>query len=201
LAEPENPATADGSDPEAPPRPATSGRGREVGDPAGEVAGEPGAPGGQPPDPTGSGRPHGAGDLAGMIELAKLRPGFAGLMGLHLDEISSRRVTAHLNVGEEHLQPFGLVHGGVYAAIGETLASIGAAVALHERSPGQTVVGLENHTSFLRAARVGERIEAEALPRHAGRRTQQWEVRMRRGDGAEVAVSTVRLLALARAEV
>jgi uncharacterized protein (TIGR00369 family) len=62
------------------------------------------------------------------------------------------------------------------------------------RDPAAGVVGLDNHTSFLRAARAGTEILAEALPRHAGRRTQSWDVTMRDPDGRELAVSRVRLL-------
>ncbi len=128
-----------------------------------------------------------------------LQSGFVGLIGLQLDELTPKRVTGHLDVGAEHLQPYGLVHGGVHAAIAETLASIGAALAANQAEPGRGAVGLENHTSFLRAARVGERIEAEAVARHAGRRVQQWAVTMRAAsDGRELAVSTVRLLLIDR---
>jgi uncharacterized protein (TIGR00369 family) len=111
-----------------------------------------------------------------------------------LDEISPTRVTARLTVDEHHLQPFGIVHGGVYAAIAEAIASIGASVNASSRVPGTAVVGLDNHTSFLRATRMGTVIHAEALPRQAGRRTQSWDVTMRDPDGRELAVSRVRLL-------
>ena len=138
-----------------------------------------------------------------MAEGADSRPlgdvdphaGFPGLIGLQLDEMSPTRVTAHLEVGSQHLQPLGLVHGGLYATIAETLASIGAALSAAAQRPGHGVVGLENHTSFLRAGRAGDRIEAEALARQPGRRVQRWTVTMRRaGDGRELAASTVSLL-------
>jgi uncharacterized protein (TIGR00369 family) len=111
-----------------------------------------------------------------------------------VDEISPTRVTARLTVDERHLQPFGIVHGGVYAAVAEAIASIGASVNASTRVPGSSVVGLDNHTSFLRATRLGAEIHAEALPRQAGRRTQSWDVTMRDPDGRELAVSRVRLL-------
>lgn len=111
-----------------------------------------------------------------------------------VDEISPTRVTARLLVDERHLQPFGIVHGGVYAAVAEAIASIGASVNASSRVPGSSVVGLDNHTSFLRAARLGTEILAEALPRQAGRRTQSWDVTMRDPDHRELAVSRVRLL-------
>ena len=110
--------------------------------------------------------------------------GFIGLMGLEFDEVSATRVVAHLEVGERHLQPYGLVHGGVYASIAETLASVGAMVAAGADGSGRGAVGLENHTSFLRTAHAGQRIDAEAVVRHAGRRVHQWAVTMRTGRAA-----------------
>jgi 1,4-dihydroxy-2-naphthoyl-CoA hydrolase len=125
----------------------------------------------------------------------ELSAGFVSLIGLEFDAVTPERVTAHLAVGERHLQPYGLVHGGVHAAIAETLASVGAAVAVREAGGAGGVVGLENHTSFLRTARAGERVEAEAVPLHGGRRVQSWEVSMRAAsDGRVLAVSRVRLL-------
>jgi uncharacterized protein (TIGR00369 family) len=136
--------------------------------------------------------------LPGVPGNFKRGSGFTGLMGLEIDEVSPTRVTAHLEVTEKHLQPYGLVHGGVYAAIAETVASIGAMVAAAADGSGRGAVGLENHTSFLRASRAGQRIEAEAVARHAGSRVHQWEVTMRNAqDGRELATSTVRLLLLA----
>ena len=121
--------------------------------------------------------------------------GFIGLLGLQVDEVTPTRVTAHLEIREQHLQPYGLVHGGVYAAVAETLASIGAMVAAGSDGSGRGAAGLENHTSFLRTARAGQRIDAEATVRHAGRRVHQWAVTMRDAqDGRELATSTVRLL-------
>ena len=111
-----------------------------------------------------------------------------------VDDISPTRVTAHLTVEEHHLQPFGIVHGGVYAAIAEAIASIGASINAASRVPGSAVVGLDNFTTFIRATRLGVEIRAEATPRQAGRRTQSWDVSMRDPDGRELAASRVRLL-------
>lgn len=111
-----------------------------------------------------------------------------------VDDITPTRVLAHLTVEAHHLQPFGIVHGGVYAAIAEAIASIGASVNASSRVPGSAVVGLDNHTTFIRATRLGTEIRAEALPRQAGRRTQSWDVSMCDPDGRELAVSRVRLL-------
>lgn len=120
--------------------------------------------------------------------------GLVGHLGLVFDRAETDLVEGHLEVGPEHLQPYGVVHGGVYAAIAETLASVGAHLAAVALDPASGVVGLENHTSFLRTARSGSRVTATARPRHAGRRVQLWTVVMHDERGRELASSTVRLL-------
>lgn len=120
--------------------------------------------------------------------------GFDELYGLELDSVDERRVTGHVVITDRHLQPFGLVHGGVYAAMAEALASIGASVAASSAEPGTAAVGLENHTSFLHGVGEGTRVDAEAVVHHAGRRVQHWTVTMRdAASGRELALSTVRL--------
>ena len=84
----------------------------------------------------------------------------------------------------------------------ESACSIGASLSARQREPDAVCVGLENHTTFLRATRVGAVLELEARPRHAGRRTQSWSVVIREKErGREVAMSTVRLMVVRPGEV
>ena len=119
---------------------------------------------------------------------------WAGELGLVIVSATSEEVTATVNVEPRHCQPQGIVHGGVYAGIIETLASVGA--ALHAMADGRNVVGLENHTSFVRAVREGT-LHATATPITRGRRTQLWDVVIRNDERATVATGRVRLLVLA----
>ena len=80
---------------------------------------------------------------------------------------------AKVPVRPELLQPFGLVHGGVYAAIAETLASIGTFVAVQDQ--GMQAMGLSNNTNFMRPVLTGT-IHATAKPIHRGRTTWLWDV-------------------------
>ena len=106
---------------------------------------------------------------------------------------SPREVRLRLVLGPQHRQPYGVIHGGVWASLAETAASIGAAL-----NSGRPVVGLENHTSFLRAIRDGAVVIA-ARPVHPGRTSQVWEVTITEeaesGQGGErpVSRSVVRL--------
>ncbi len=116
---------------------------------------------------------------------------WAGAMGLVLVRATRDEVVAELEIRSSHLQPHGIVHGGVYSSVIESLASIGA--ALDAMTYGKTVVGLENHTSFVRAVREGV-LHAKARPLTRGRRSQAWEVTIADGAGALVATGRVRLL-------
>ena len=134
-------------------------------------------------------------DLAGFN-----RPQFAtDALGLLVDEVSFERVLGHLECDERHHQPFGIVHGGVWCAVVESLASIGATMRV--ASSGSVVVGVANSTDFLRAHRVG-RVDAEARPVHVGRTQQLWQVTLTRAeDGKVVARGQVRLQNVDSAQV
>lgn len=101
--------------------------------------------------------------------------GFDRLYGLELVELSDERAYARVAVRDELKQPLGLVHGGVYAAIAESIAT--TATARSVRASGQSAVGLSNQTSFLRPITEGT-IHARATARHRGRTTWVWEVEM-----------------------
>jgi uncharacterized protein (TIGR00369 family) len=121
------------------------------------------------------------------------RGGFNVALGLVFTQASPDEVCCEVAVGPHLVQPYGLVHGGVYASIVETLASVGAAMFAMPR--GQSTVGLENTTSFLRAVRGGKLLGV-ARPLHRGRATQVWEVEIRGDDGKLAATGRVRVLCL-----
>ena len=121
------------------------------------------------------------------------RGGFEVAIGLQFTRASADEVTCEVPVGPHLTQPYGLVHGGVYSSIVETLASGGA--ALFAMQKGQTTVGLENTTSFLRAVRSGT-LFGISRPLHRGRATQVWQVEIRGDDGKLAATGRVRMLCL-----
>jgi uncharacterized protein (TIGR00369 family) len=130
-------------------------------------------------------------DVLAMLNAG--RGGFEAAIGLTFTRASADEVECELPVGPHLQQPYGLVHGGVYSSMVETAASVGA--ALFAMKNGQTTVGLENTTSFLRAVRDGK-LTAIARPLHRGRQTQVWTVDVRGDDGKIAATGRVRLLCL-----
>jgi 1,4-dihydroxy-2-naphthoyl-CoA hydrolase len=119
--------------------------------------------------------------------------GWNRAMGLRFVKATQDEVVAEIDVSDAHLQPYGILHGGVHTGIIETVCSTGAALAA--QADGRTVVGLENATSFLRAVRGGK-LRVTALPRARGRRSQVWEATVCDETGRAVATGRVRLICL-----
>ncbi|MEJ2577939.1 MAG: PaaI family thioesterase [Kineosporiaceae bacterium] len=117
-----------------------------------------------------------------------LSGGLVGLLGMEFTETGPDRVSLRWEVGPEHHQPFGIVHGGVYCAAVETVASVGAALWFGD---GQ-VVGVNNQTDFLRAV-TGGTLTATGTPVHRGRRQQLWMVEIHDERDRLVARGQVRL--------
>jgi uncharacterized protein (TIGR00369 family) len=123
--------------------------------------------------------------------------GFNKTLGLDFVELSADRTIVSCEITPELLQPYGIVHGGVHSSIVETAASIGAALWFGDRG---NVVGVSNHTNFLRAARSGT-LTAIATPIHRGRTQQLWQVAITDETGRDIARGEVRLANLASADV
>jgi 1,4-dihydroxy-2-naphthoyl-CoA hydrolase len=116
---------------------------------------------------------------------------FQKVLGMEFESIEPDRVVAWMELGPDHHTPWGVVHGGVYAAAIETAASLGASLAVHPR--GQFAVGVNNNTDFLRPM-VSGRVRVEAEPVQQGASQQLWQVDISRvDDGKLVARGHVRL--------
>ena len=126
---------------------------------------------------------------AGQPDRDQLEVGLVKLLGVRVEEASGDRVVLACPVTPDLHQPFGLVHGGVHATLAETAASVGGALWFGDRGK---VVGVSNHTDFLRAVRAGE-LRAEATPLARGRTTQLWQVEISDEQGRLVAQAKVRL--------
>jgi uncharacterized protein (TIGR00369 family) len=127
----------------------------------------------------------------GNASEAGSKEGFNTLVGLELIGAAAEEVVARLVVGPQHHQPWGIVHGGVYCTIVETVCSVGGQVSLGPS--GGFVVGVDNHTSFLKATRNGV-LRATARPLAKSKRTQLWEANIVNESGELVATGRVRLM-------
>ena len=101
-------------------------------------------------------------------------------LGFEIIEVKEDSARAQVPVTNRLLQPYGLVHGGVYAALAESLASMATAAAVWD--DGNIAMGMSNATSFVRPATTGT-VHATAVRRHRGRTTWIWDVDMTDDDG------------------
>ncbi|HWI21021.1 MAG TPA: PaaI family thioesterase [Baekduia sp.] len=111
-------------------------------------------------------------------------------LGIEIDEASPELVRAHFEVTETHFQGSGIVHGGLYALLAESAASIGTMLGVGD--DGKHAFGISNSCSFMRPIGAG-RVHAVARPIHSGRTTWVWDVQISGDDGKLAAVSRVTL--------
>jgi len=95
-----------------------------------------------------------------------------GVLGFEFLETGEQEARARFTVGDQHRQPMGIVHGGAYAALAESLCSVSTHLAV---SPDSIAVGQSNLTTFMRPVSEGS-IDAVARRKHRGRTTWVWEV-------------------------
>lgn len=112
--------------------------------------------------------------------------GFDRLYGLELLECSESEARARVVVRDEHKQAAGLVHGGLYASIAESIASLATAATVLEE--GNVAMGMSNNTSFLRPMTAGT-VHAHATRLHRGRTTWLWDVTFSDDDGRTCALT------------
>ena len=116
-------------------------------------------------------------------------------IGLTYTELSTDGVTAQLTVKPHLHQPMGIVHGGVWCTVVESMASVSAHLWLSANGGGN-VVGVNNSTDFLRAVTEGT-VFGVSEPIHRGRLQQLWLVTIRDDSERLVARGQVRLQNLA----
>jgi len=116
---------------------------------------------------------------------------FDNELGLVFTDLSPDGARAQLEITPKLLQPMGIVHGGVYCSMIESMASIAAYTWLTAQGGGG-VVGVNNNTDFMRAIKSGT-VYGNATPLHRGRRQQLWLVTVTDTTDRVVARGQVRL--------
>ncbi len=106
--------------------------------------------------------------------------------GLEFMEFSDTEVRAQVRVRDEIKQPMGLVHGGLYASLAESMTSLATAAAVI--GEGKVAMGMSNSTSFLRPITKGT-VHAHATRLHSGRTTWVWDVTVSDDEGRTCAVT------------
>ena len=105
-------------------------------------------------------------------------------LGLEFIEASTERVVARIPV-DGNTQPYGVLHGGATAALCETVASIGTALAAGTQ---KLAMGIELNINHIRPVREGH-VTATGTPLHIGKTTAVWDMKVHDDEGRLVAVS------------
>jgi uncharacterized protein (TIGR00369 family) len=108
---------------------------------------------------------------------------FPGDLGIEPLEVEDSHARGRIVVDRRHLHPGGYVHGGVWTALGDTVAAWATFRAI---PPGHNFTTIELKLNVFAAGLPGDEIVAVAEPLHTGKSTVVIEVRMeRRREGAE----------------
>lgn len=108
---------------------------------------------------------------------------FPGDLGIEPLEIEDSHSRGRIVVDRRHLHPGGFVHGGVWTALGDTVA---AWSTFRSIPPGHNFTTIELKLNVFAAGLEGDEIEAVAEPLHVGQSTVVIEVKIeRRREGEE----------------
>jgi 1,4-dihydroxy-2-naphthoyl-CoA hydrolase len=117
-----------------------------------------------------------------------LEKSFDGLYGLEVLEATEDLVRGRVEVRDDLRQVMGLLHGGVLAAMAESLTS--GATGMVVVPEGKAAMGMSNNTTFLRPVLSGY-VTATGHRRHRGRTTWIWDVDFTDDEGRLCAVSRI----------
>ena len=121
-----------------------------------------------------------------MADLSQIKPehirefakgSFPGDLGIEALEIEAEASRGRIVVERRHLHPGGFVHGGVWTALGDTVA---AWATFRNIPPHHDFTTIELKLNVFAAGLLGDEIVAEARPLHVGRSTVVIEVRIDR---------------------
>ena len=118
-------------------------------------------------------------DVTPELSRSVLAGSFPGDLGIEIVEVAPERVVGRMSVDRRHLHPGGYVHGGVWAALADTVAAWGTRRNLAD---GLDFTTVELKVNVFAAGREGDELTGIGEPLHVGRRTQVWEVRVHNGE-------------------
>lgn len=134
----------------------------------------------------GASEPLGPDELRARIAAS----GYHRAHGAELVEVDPGRVVMRVRLGDPHLNPQGLVHGGVIAGLVDSVCGI-ALRTVKDRGVGHVTIGLQ--VNYLKASGPGELYGTGRVVRN-GRRTGFSEAEVRDPDGNLVAKGSATFL-------
>lgn len=106
------------------------------------------------------------------------------LLGIELVESTPEKYVTRMLVTENMLQPHGVLHGGISAALAENAAS--QCCTDHYDNDKMIFLGVEVSSTHLLPVKVGDTVKTVATPIRAGGRISQWKVEQYRESDGEL---------------
>ena len=110
------------------------------------------------------------------------------VLGFELLEASAEGCRGRFRIEKRVQQPMGLVHGGAYAALAESMVSMTTSLAVAD--DGNFAVGQSNYSTFLRPVTSGY-VNAAGRVLHRGRSSWVWDVDFTDDEGRLCATTRV----------
>ena len=137
--------------------------------------------------------------LDNKSKLSKLNSLCKGTMiehlGIELTEVGNQYLCGKMPVDHRTTQPLGLVHGGAFTTLAETLGSFAGILEVDWEK--QYCVGMEINANHLKSVKNGY-VYGKATPIHIGQKTQVWEMRLTNDKDELVCISRMTLAILDR---
>ncbi|MEI7978937.1 MAG: hotdog fold thioesterase [Bacteroidota bacterium] len=96
-------------------------------------------------------------------------------LGIEFIEVCEAYLVAKMPVDHRTTQPLGVVNGGAFCALAETVGSMAANLCI-DRSK-YVALGLDINANHIRSANKGW-VYGKAVPLHLGKSTQVWEIKI-----------------------
>jgi 1,4-dihydroxy-2-naphthoyl-CoA hydrolase len=96
-------------------------------------------------------------------------------IGITFTELGEDFLIAEMPVDHRTIQPLGVVNGGAFCALAETVGSMAANLCIDRKK--YVALGLDINANHLKSASKGKVIGI-AKPFHIGRITQVWEIKI-----------------------
>lgn len=119
----------------------------------------------------------------------------ASHLGIVFSEIGDDFLAATMPINNKTMQPLGLLHGGISAALSETVGSSAANYCVDQVK--EYCVGLDINANHIRAVKMGL-VTAIAKPLHLGRSTQVWEIKITSEDHKLICISRLTMAVIAK---
>jgi len=101
--------------------------------------------------------------------------------GMRIEEVAAGRAVLSMAVREDMVNGHGICHGGMIFTLADST------MAFASNSHNQNALAQQASITFLRPARLGDRLEATAVERSRSGRSGLYDVTVRRQDGTVVA--------------